>query len=206
MSDWLSDTLANKYKSTYFYDRNNTGTPLEISGNIVLRGELISAVAMPIGSVMMWNGTYNEDGTIPNYENWQICDGSNNTPDLRGRFILGSTNSTSLDVTGEGQVSYSSGDTGGSEYITLSESELPSHTHSVGYGGSHSHGVVNYNANDFNWSNHYTVGNDDSWYEKYRYTQQGGYHRHDQYNQTGSSQAHENRPVYYVLAFIMRMY
>ena len=206
MSGWLSDNLANRYKNTCFYDRNLTGTSLEISGNILLRGELITSVAMPVGSIIMWNGTYNDDGTIPDYENWQICDGSNNTPDLRGRFILGSTNNTSLDVTGEGQVSYSEGDTGGSQSVTLTESEMPSHTHAIGSSGYHNHGVVNYNANDFNWSNHYTVGNDDSGNERSWWTNSGGSHSHNNYSQYGGGQAHENRPPYYVLAFIMRMY
>ena len=204
--EWVTDTAANIFKNSYFDDINETGTTLDISGNLKVRGDIRVRGVPPIGGITIWSGTLNGDGTIPDYENWQICDGTNNTPDLRGRFILGSTNNTSLDVTGEGQVSYSEGDTGGSETVTLTESEMPSHTHAVGSDGYHNHGVVNYNANDFNWSNHYTVGNDDSGNERSWYTSSSGSHSHNNYSQYGGSGSHENRPPYYVLAFIMRMY
>lgn len=39
---------------------------------------------MPIGGIVMWSGTI---ATIPT--NFQLCDGTNGTPDLRDRFIVG---------------------------------------------------------------------------------------------------------------------
>jgi hypothetical protein len=39
---------------------------------------------MPIGSIMIWYGT---QANIPT--GWQLADGTNGTPDLRGKFILG---------------------------------------------------------------------------------------------------------------------
>ena len=55
-------------------------------------------------------------------DGWALCDGNNATPDLSGRFILGSTppNSTPL---------HNVGDTGGKETHTLTIDEMPSHTH-----------------------------------------------------------------------------
>ena len=204
MSSWLSDNLANRYKNTYFYDRNETGTTVEISGNVFLRGAIIAEAAMPVGSILMWNGTYNSDGTIADYNGWYICDGSNNTPDLRGRFILGSTNGSSLDVTGEGEVSYSYSQTGGSQSHVLTESEIPSHSHGVVSGGSHNHYVYIYNVNGWIWATNYTIGHSVNWNERDWTTAASGNHQHT-IQSTGSGEGHENRPPYCVLGFIMRI-
>lgn len=40
--------------------------------------------AVPVGGIIMWSGTV---ATIP--ANWALCNGSNSTPDLRDRFIVG---------------------------------------------------------------------------------------------------------------------
>lgn len=40
--------------------------------------------AVPEGVIVMWSGTADQ---IPRY--WRLCDGTNNTPDLRSRFVLG---------------------------------------------------------------------------------------------------------------------
>ena len=65
--------------------------------------------AMPIGSIIMFNGKAEE---IPS--GWAICNGENGTPNLIDRFILAST--------------YAGG-TGGQSQITLSVSQLPPHRH-----------------------------------------------------------------------------
>jgi microcystin-dependent protein len=74
-----------------------------------------------IGAIALWAGTVQN---IP--IGWQLCDGTNNTPDLRNRFVIGSGNT------------YSVGNTGGSP-----DSILPSHTHTVttSSAGSHSHSL-----------------------------------------------------------------
>jgi hypothetical protein len=41
---------------------------------------------VPIGGIIAWSGTV---ATIP--ATWQLCDGTNSTPDLRDRFIVGAT-------------------------------------------------------------------------------------------------------------------
>jgi microcystin-dependent protein len=68
--------------------------------------------ALPIGSVIMWFGSL---GTIPT--GWQICDGTNGTPDLRDRFVVGAG------------TTYALGDTGGANTVTLDTTQIPSHTH-----------------------------------------------------------------------------
>ena len=65
----------------------------------------------------MWSGT---DGNIPS--NWLLCNGSNGTPNLIDRFIVGGS-------------AYAAGDTGGS-----ADAIVPTHTHTA-TGGSHGHPV-----------------------------------------------------------------
>lgn len=55
---------------------------------------------------------------------WQICDGENGTPDLRGRFILSAG-------AGSGLTERLATQTGGEEDHTLTEAELAAHTHST---------------------------------------------------------------------------
>ena len=65
---------------------------------------------IPQGLICMWSGS-----TIP--EGWALCNGENGTPDLRGRFVLGSSDS------------YAIGDVGGESEVTLTVEQMPSHNH-----------------------------------------------------------------------------
>lgn len=88
---------------------------------------------MPTGMIMMWYGT---SGNIPT--GWVLCNGSNGTPNLTGKFVRGGT---------------SSGATGGNDKIqlantdnhTLTLAEMPAHSHGGGFvsgsgGGNYSSG------------------------------------------------------------------
>lgn len=66
--------------------------------------------SIPAGLICMWSGSTPPDG-------WALCDGTNNTPDLRGRFVLGSSETHAM------------GETGGEETHTMTLSELASHYH-----------------------------------------------------------------------------
>lgn len=68
---------------------------------------------IPSGLIAMWSGAAS---AIP--DGWALCDGSNGTPDLRGKFALGSSDK------------YAVGATGGEETHTLTVNEMPSHNHS----------------------------------------------------------------------------
>jgi len=60
----------------------NEGTALE--GLELARRALAAAEAStPVGTIVLWSGTVL---SIP--ENWQICDGTNGTPDLTAKFVI----------------------------------------------------------------------------------------------------------------------
>ena len=100
---------------------------------------------IPIGGIIMWSGT---DGNIP--ANWQLCNGTNGTPNLIDRFIVGRGNAYAADTTGgqtdstlvthEHTVSTFISDTGHSHTNTLSGG-VHTHSNTLG-GGDHSHSVT----------------------------------------------------------------
>jgi hypothetical protein len=78
----------------------------------------VAAAGIPSGGIIIWSGSA---AAIPS--GWYLCNGSNSTPDLRNRFVVGAGST------------YAVGNTGGSaDAITVS------HTHSINDSG-HSHDV-----------------------------------------------------------------
>lgn len=77
------------------------------------------AALIPTGVITLWSGSV---ATIPS--GWALCNGSNGTPDLRNRFVVGAGST------------YSVGDTGGSDSVTLTSAQIPSHTHTITTTGS----------------------------------------------------------------------
>ena len=82
---------------------------------------------MPIGAIIIWSGRPN---AIP--DGWKLCDGTNNTPDLRGRFVVGNSPGDNL----FGVI----GQIGGEKVTTLTGDNLPKHTHELDDPG-HTHAV-----------------------------------------------------------------
>ena len=76
---------------------------------------------VPFGVIAMWSG--NADSIPPG---WQLCDGTNGTPDLRDKFVLGAGGECAP------------GDTGGEKAVTLTVPQLPKHFHEFNWspGGS----------------------------------------------------------------------
>lgn len=50
---------------------------------------------VPIGGIINWSGAIVD---IP--DNWQLCDGTGGTPDLRDRFVIGAGGVEAVDDTG----------------------------------------------------------------------------------------------------------
>ena len=75
-----------------------------------LYGRDFNIVAFPRGMILMWSGSVTE---IP--RGWALCDGTNGTPDLRGKFVLGANAETGQALGSSGGASSQSlsGTTGG---------------------------------------------------------------------------------------------
>jgi len=158
---------------------------------------------LPRGVIVMWSGSI---ANIP--PGWALCDGQTyiapdgtqvTTPDLRDRFIVGAG------------AMYSVGTTGGEAFHTLTIFEIPNHSHNfsgtTSSDGAHSHKIW---AGTIQYNYPYILLKSDSagvgWWSNYTSTE--GEHTHTFSGTTssiGSNAAHENRPPYYALAFIMKL-
>ena len=61
----------------------------------ILQNAPASAPAVPSGCILLWSGS---TGSIP--ATWYLCDGTNGTPDLRDRFIVGAGNTYAVNAIG----------------------------------------------------------------------------------------------------------
>jgi len=142
--------------------------------------------SIPIGGIIMWSGTIAAAQALTG---WALCDGTNSTPDLRNRFIVGagvaSGNYAWNADTGAVTGNYAPGNTGGEAAHKLTIAELAAHTHDCSP-GTKAVADAQYNTTGFS-------GGDAGRIRSTPITQSAG---GDKY--------HENRPPYYALAFIMR--
>lgn len=147
---------------------------------------------VPSGAIIMWSGSI---ASIPS--GWALCNGANGTPDLRNRFVIGS----SSDVSGVSNTNVTGANTksGGSK-----DAIIVSHTHSgsTNSAGAHTHtqsagqyvGTSNF-GNSGNGVSMTTIN-----------TSSSGAHTHTlSIGSTGSSGTNANLPPYYALAFIMKL-
>lgn len=107
------------------------GTPTVGGQGIWHSGNLNLSALFPVGMVMMW---YGSAGAVPS--GWAVCDGSNGTPDLRNRFVVGAGNSYALSAVGGAASSSPTTASGGSHTHTvgdtaLTEAQLPAHNHRI---------------------------------------------------------------------------
>ena len=138
--------------------------------------------AFVAGMIMLWSGS---SGTIPS--GWLLCDGSNSTPDLRNRFVVGATSTYAVGATG-----------GSADAIVVSHTHTATvtdsgHTHSTGTtgtsylsdvsgGGGRTHPFGNGGSTTGSSTTGITVAN----------------------STTGSSGTNANLPPYYALCYIMK--
>lgn len=135
---------------------------------------------MPSGAICLWSGAQN---AVPS--GWAFCDGQNGTPDLRGRFIMGSGGNKAVGAEGgTSAINATVADT------TLTSAQIPSHRHSS-YGNYIGSAGAGTGGTDFVRQSAATnTGN----------TGGGGSHTH-----ALTSAAESNLPPYYVLAYIMKL-
>lgn len=165
----------------------------------------------PIGIIEMWSGTI---ANIP--LGYKLCDGNNGTPNLVDRFIVGAGGS------------YNVGDIGGLDTVQLTEQQMASHSHSgttqsdglhnhtisINQSGSHTHsGHVAQASGDWKGGGGNSSPNSTSnpgnvstsgLHTHSANIANSGIHSHNFSTSTiGNNEAHENRPPYYALCYIM---
>jgi hypothetical protein len=141
--------------------------------------------AFVAGMIMLWSGS---SGTIPS--GWLLCDGSNSTPDLRNRFVVGATSTYAVGATG-----------GSANAIVVAHT----HTGTTSTIGDHVH----------NYGTKGVTGNQNT--PPLGFTRTGapldtvvdtsgaGAHNHTfTTDSTGSSGTNANLPPYYALCYIMK--
>jgi microcystin-dependent protein len=179
---------------------------------------------VPVGFIGMWSGS---TAAVPT--GWALCDGTNGTPDLRDRFIVGAG------------TTYAVGATGGANTVTLTTSQIPSHTHDISgstgnesashthvfsgttnTAGAHTHTLSGYgkDGSTFSWpdlegrGSFRTISNGVNSAGDHSHTVSGTTqtastsHTHTfsgSTTVTGGGASHENRPPYYALAYIMKV-
>jgi microcystin-dependent protein len=133
---------------------------------------------VPRGAIIMWSGAINQ---IPS--GWALCDGTNGTPDLRDRFIMGAGNN------------YAIGDIGGESSHVLTVTEMPVHTHIQ---NAHGHQMLVQGNDGTTRTRGGGVGTS--------YTVDSGVLQSTATNQNaGGGAGHNNLPPYYALAFIIKL-
>lgn len=179
----------------------------------------------PTDMIMMWYGevdaNFDENGVgIGKMKGWALCDGKKSgdktRPDLREKFVMGVSADYS-DING----------TGGKAKVAITVDEMPAHNHSISDPG-HSHSA----SFAFNSHTHTLQYNTATTHADYARADDGTRLTYDGFGtvdiegttnlttltatiatasagvsvtSTGSNGEHENRPPYYVLAYIIKL-
>ncbi len=173
-------------------------TPLVIDsqGNVGKNSNGITSANFIPGMIMMWSGNVNNVPT-----GWILCDGNGGTqingltiPDLRGRFVVGfSASSSTTPTINSNKNTENYGrihNKGGQRNVALSSSEIPAHRHKMQLTSGAFFPTQTRNPGGSGEGHRRTM---DEALDNNAFTD----------NNTGGGQSHENRPPYYVLAFIM---
>ena len=153
---------------------------LAISGRAEIGGDMAVSGAVSGAGTIPIGGIVIWSGSVASIpDGWVLCDGlthnGRKTPDLRGRFVPGAGGD------------YSVGKTGGEATHKLTVNEMPSHNHTYDFKGADLDLAWKDSNKFYDASGHYSHGNT-------------GYTA-----STGGDKAHENRPPYYALCYIMRV-
>jgi hypothetical protein len=151
------------------------------------------SAAFTSGMIMMWSGTI---ATIPS--GWVLCNGSNSTPDLRNKFVIGAHSDSAgvaySTITGSNTQSGGTKDAINVSHTHTATSTVtdPSHSHTIAFGARIGGGV---NA----------ASNSDGGFTPLGTTSSTtGITVATSISTEGSSGTNQNLPPYYALAYIMK--
>ena len=169
------------------------------SDDVVNKGQLDTS--MPVGFIGMWSGSISD---IPT--KWALCDGTNNTPDLRGKFVYGASS--------DGEVN----DTGGSkDAVVVEHDHTANHNHSASSStnGNHAHSkTLSRRGNSTgDTSSYFKAGNSNTAGTYSGNTNGNGNHSHSiiinaknvTTSKVGVSGTNKNLPPYMLLAYIIKV-
>ena len=209
----LEVTGASTLKGNLTVGDTNTQKNVTVHGNVeaISPSSFIGHGTTPIGGIIMWSNL-NATAEPPG---WAICNGQTKngvtTPDLTGRFIVGAGTSA-LPASNpikkpDGENYEVNVDKGGLNEVSLTVDQMPSHKHGgkTKKDGAHSHTGNDWWTVGIAGAARFVMGKQNKSGAATIYSQ-GSAHEHvlDMDN-TGGNAAHENRPPYYALAYIMRV-
>jgi microcystin-dependent protein len=159
--------------------------------NEILSKFLDTRYIIPVGVIVEWHGLIS---AIPS--GWVLCDGTNGTPNLADKFIMGTSTPATI------------GTTGGSNSTTLTTTQLPAHDHTASSGtesATHTHGFTTYSGNNAGPSYIGQVGGTLSSPTAQTTGTESATHNHAvTVESSGTGAAYDSRPAYYALSFIMK--
>ena len=166
--------------------RDGTIVGADIDNKTITAAQLAVGAVIPTGGIIMWSGTI---ANIPT--GWALCNGTNGTPNLQDRFIVGATSGGDGVYPGVGV-----NQTGGNK-----DAIIPYHNHTdAGHTHNYDPGINSPDNNPLRLQ-----GND---LNTPRYGGQtrttGTGHANISYAGTANNQINANLPPYYALAFIMK--
>jgi len=138
--------------TTINFGANISVSPIS-AGIVTVTGGSGSSGDFVTGMIMMFSGTSIPTGFL-------LCNGSNGTPDLRGKFIVGAQSASKTGTTSQAgpnfntsngslASNYDPGDIGGSTAHKLTEAQLASHDHSM---SAHTHNIGNHTHSSGNYA------------------------------------------------------
>lgn len=193
-TDWVTFMTLDGVTGEY------TIPPIRLEGVTATATQINTASThyVPTGGIIMWSGSVL---AIPT--GWTLCDGTDGTPDLQDRFVVGAGST------------YGVGATGGADTVTLSTNNMPAHNHSASSsststvsdpGHDHNAKVRSASPSAATGTTRYALGTGPAYFPTDKATTgiSVSTSTSTSIGIAGSGTAHENRPPYYALAYIMK--